>query len=132
MVFQDEKLLYDRDVFSNVSLPLKICGEPNKLITDKVNNILSKVSLLDKARAMPLNLSGGERQRGSGSHSPGGAPSLGAQQWRSAPDAQRGWRRISPIVAPAADAAAGSGVSGPQAAGGEVVPGAAPEAAGGG
>ena len=63
MVFQDEKLLYDRDVFSNVSLPLKICGEPNKLITDKVNNILSKVSLLDKARAMPLNLSGGERQR---------------------------------------------------------------------
>ena len=63
MVFQGEKLLYDRDVFANVSLPLKICGESNKLIIDKVNNILDKVSLSDKAKAMPSNLSGGERQR---------------------------------------------------------------------
>ncbi len=63
MVFQDEKLLYDRNVFENVSLPLKICGEANKIINERVSNILEKVSLSDKANAMPYNLSGGERQR---------------------------------------------------------------------
>ena len=63
MVFQDEKLLYDRNVFDNVSLPLKICGEPNKVIIEKVNDILEKVNLSEKAKIMPLNLSGGERQR---------------------------------------------------------------------
>tara|TARA_B100000214_G_scaffold350319_1_gene303874 strand:- start:342 stop:998 length:657 start_codon:yes stop_codon:yes gene_type:complete len=63
MVFQDEKLLYDRNVFENVSLPLKICGEKNKIINERASDILEKVSLSDKANAMPYNLSGGERQR---------------------------------------------------------------------
>nr|MCH9638038.1 ATP-binding cassette domain-containing protein [Betaproteobacteria bacterium] len=62
-IFQDHKLLFDRNVFDNVLLPLQINSFDHKLVTGRVNAALEKVGLLKKAKALPITLSGGERQR---------------------------------------------------------------------
>jgi cell division transport system ATP-binding protein len=62
-VFQDYKLLNDRDVFDNVALPLYLAGEKPDIIKKKVFNILNEVGIFDSYRKMPLELSGGEQQR---------------------------------------------------------------------
>ena len=63
IVFQDHHLLYDRNVFENVSLPLRIAGYAQANIDRRVRAALDKVSLLDKKLVMPVTLSGGEQQR---------------------------------------------------------------------
>lgn len=63
IVFQDHHLLYDRNVFENVSLPLRIAGYAQADIDRRVRAALDKVSLLDKKLVMPITLSGGEQQR---------------------------------------------------------------------
>ena len=63
MVFQDAKLLYDRNCFENVMLPLRISGMPVKEAAKRVCAALDKVGLLERERAMPITLSGGEQQR---------------------------------------------------------------------
>ena len=63
MVFQNHHLLYDRNVFDNVSLPLQIAGYVQADIKRRVRAALDKVSLLDKELVMPITLSGGEQQR---------------------------------------------------------------------
>lgn len=63
IVFQDHHLLYDRNVFDNVSLPLQIAGYAQADIKRRVRAALDKVSLLDKELVMPITLSGGEQQR---------------------------------------------------------------------
>lgn len=63
MVFQDHRLLLDRNVFDNVALPLHIRGMANDEIARRVRAALDKVSLLDKERAAPMTLSTGEQQR---------------------------------------------------------------------
>ena len=63
IVFQDHHLLYDRNVFDNVSLPLQIAGYSHADICRRVRAALDKVDLLDKEQAMPITLSGGEQQR---------------------------------------------------------------------
>lgn len=63
MVFQDGRLLHDRNVFENVILPLRIVGMPHKEAAKRVRAALDKVGLLHKERAMPITLSGGEQQR---------------------------------------------------------------------
>ena len=63
MIFQDHKLLSDKTVFDNVSLPLIIAGERYPLIRKKVRAALEKVGLSDKEKAWPMQLSGGEQQR---------------------------------------------------------------------
>ena len=63
IVFQDHHLLYDRNVFDNVSLPLQIAGYTQADIKRRVRAALDKVSLLDKEIVMPITLSGGEQQR---------------------------------------------------------------------
>ena len=63
MVFQDNKLLYDRTVFDNVSLPLIVSGVPQQEIGRRVRAALDKVGLLNKEKAYPITLSGGEQQR---------------------------------------------------------------------
>lgn len=63
IVFQDHHLLYDRNVFDNVSLPLQIAGYAQADIKRRVRAALDKVSLLDKEIVMPITLSGGEQQR---------------------------------------------------------------------
>lgn len=63
VVFQDHHLLYDRNVFDNVSLPLQIAGYTQIDINRRVRAALDKVGLLDKETVMPITLSGGEQQR---------------------------------------------------------------------
>jgi cell division transport system ATP-binding protein len=63
MIFQDHKLLSDKTVFDNVSLPLMIAGMRYADIKKRVRAALDKVGLLNKEKAWPLSLSGGEQQR---------------------------------------------------------------------
>ncbi|HCU85413.1 MULTISPECIES: cell division ATP-binding protein FtsE [unclassified Methylophilus] len=63
LVFQDHKLLYDRNSFDNVALPLSIQGITGEEAARRVRAALDKVGLLNKEKAMPITLSGGEQQR---------------------------------------------------------------------
>lgn len=63
LVFQDQKLLFDRSVIDNVLLPLEITGFPHKEARRRAEAALDKVGLLGRAKAMPIALSGGEQQR---------------------------------------------------------------------
>ena len=63
LVFQDQKLLYDRSVYDNVMLPLAFTGQPPKEAARRVRAALDKVGLLGRERANPIQLSGGEQQR---------------------------------------------------------------------
>lgn len=62
-VFQDFRLLKDRNVFENVAFAQKVIGVPNYLIGKNVHRILSMVGLSEKVEALPKELSGGEQQR---------------------------------------------------------------------
>lgn len=63
MVFQDQKLLFDRTVFENVLLPLSIAGFPPRDAAQRVRAALDKVGLAAREKAMPVVLSGAEQQR---------------------------------------------------------------------
>lgn len=63
VVFQDFRLLEDRDVFSNAAYALEIHGVPRKEIQNRVVDSLTRVGLLDKRKQFPHQLSGGEQQR---------------------------------------------------------------------
>jgi len=63
MIFQDHKLLSDKRVFDNVSLPLMIAGMRYPDIRKRVRAVLDKVGLLSKEKSWPMMLSGGEQQR---------------------------------------------------------------------
>ena len=63
LIFQDQKLLFDRSVLANVLLPLAIVGLPAKEAQRRARAALDKVGLLDRERAHPIALSGGEQQR---------------------------------------------------------------------
>jgi cell division transport system ATP-binding protein len=63
LVFQDHKLLYDRNVYENVALPLQISGFAPRDTARRVRAALDKVGLLKFETAMPITLSGGEQQR---------------------------------------------------------------------
>jgi cell division transport system ATP-binding protein len=63
LVFQDQKLLHDRNVFENAMLPLQICGEPPREAARRVRAALDKVGLASREKALPVMLSGGEQQR---------------------------------------------------------------------
>jgi cell division transport system ATP-binding protein len=63
MIFQDHKLLFDRNCFENVALPLSINNTTSLDINRRVRAALNKVGLLDKEKVMPITLSGGEQQR---------------------------------------------------------------------
>jgi cell division transport system ATP-binding protein len=63
LVFQDQKLLHDRNVFENAMLPLQICGERPREAARRVRAALDKVGLASREKALPVMLSGGEQQR---------------------------------------------------------------------
>ena len=62
-IFQDHKLLHDRNCFENVALPLRIAGFGREEAGRRVRAALDKVGLLARERALPVALSGGEQQR---------------------------------------------------------------------
>jgi cell division transport system ATP-binding protein len=63
LILQQQRLLFDRDVLTNVMLPLMVCGATRTDAEKRARAALDKVGLLDKATAEPLSLSGGEQQR---------------------------------------------------------------------
>lgn len=63
VVFQNHQLLFDRNVFENVALPLQIAGFQTREVGRRVRAALDKVGLLDKEKLNPITLSGGEQQR---------------------------------------------------------------------
>ena len=63
LIFQDQKLLFDRSVLDNVLLPLAIVGAPHKEAQRRARAALDKVGLLEREKAHPIALSGGEQQR---------------------------------------------------------------------
>tara|TARA_A100001015_G_C15034982_1_gene735614 strand:+ start:498 stop:1148 length:651 start_codon:yes stop_codon:yes gene_type:complete len=63
MIFQDFKLLNDRNVYDNVALPLRIAGISSKNIKHMVRDALNKVNMSGYEFSYPLELSGGEQQR---------------------------------------------------------------------
>jgi len=63
LVFQDQKLLYDRSVYDNVMLPLAFSGHAPGEAARRARAALDKVGLLNREKANPVTLSGGEQQR---------------------------------------------------------------------
>jgi cell division transport system ATP-binding protein len=63
LVFQDQKLLYDRSVFQNVMLPLAFGDLGGREAERRARAALEKVGLAGRERANPVQLSGGEQQR---------------------------------------------------------------------
>jgi len=63
LIFQDQKLLFDRSVLDNVLLPLAIVGLPAREAASRARAALDKVGLLEREKAHPIALSGGEQQR---------------------------------------------------------------------
>jgi cell division transport system ATP-binding protein len=63
VIFQDFKLLPDRNVFENVALSLRVTGATNAEIKRKVMRVLAEVNLGQKRNMKPSELSGGEQQR---------------------------------------------------------------------
>lgn len=63
VVFQDFRLLKDRNVYENVAFAQRIIQEPGKNIRKNVPAVLSTVGLAGKYKAKPGKLSGGEQQR---------------------------------------------------------------------
>ena len=63
LVFQDQKLLYDRSVYDNVMLPLAFSELGGREAARRARAALEKVGLAARERANPIQLSGGEQQR---------------------------------------------------------------------
>ena len=63
IVFQDFRLLYDRNVFENVAFAVRVTGMKERTIKRKVFEVLAQTGLSHKCSYMPNQLSGGEQQR---------------------------------------------------------------------
>lgn len=63
VVFQDYRLLKDRNVYDNIAFAQKVIGESNKHIKKRVPQMLSMVGLAAKYKSFPNQMSGGEQQR---------------------------------------------------------------------
>ena len=62
-VFQDFRLLKDRNVYENVAFAQRVVEKPNRIIKKRVPEVLTLVGLATKYRSYPRELSGGEQQR---------------------------------------------------------------------
>lgn len=63
IVFQDFKLLNNRTIYENISIPLIVRNERKSLITKSVMSALTLVGLSHRRNYLPSHVSGGEQQR---------------------------------------------------------------------
>jgi len=63
IIFQDFKLLADRNIYDNLAFILEVTNTPRREIKKRVNNALTDVGLSHRRQSMPDELSGGEKQR---------------------------------------------------------------------
>ena len=63
VVFQDFRLLKDRNIYENIAFALRVTETPTRIIKQKVPAALSLVGLAQKYKSFPKELSGGEQQR---------------------------------------------------------------------
>ena len=63
VIFQDFRLIDNRNVYENVALAMRVCGAKNSEIRERVPYVLSLVGLEGRMQEMPYELSGGEQQR---------------------------------------------------------------------
>src|SRR3989344_746134 len=63
MIFQDFKLLSNKNAFENVAFALEVCGASPEEIESDVPKVLNIVGLSDKINSFPHQMSGGEKQR---------------------------------------------------------------------
>jgi cell division transport system ATP-binding protein len=63
IIFQQQRLLTDRNILANVMLSLLVTGASKAEAEQRARAALDKVGLLDRAKANPMELSGGEQQR---------------------------------------------------------------------
>jgi cell division transport system ATP-binding protein len=63
VVFQDFRLLRDRNIYDNISFALRVTDVKNRVIKRRVPAVLSLVGLAQKYKDFPKELSGGEQQR---------------------------------------------------------------------
>lgn len=63
VVFQDFRLLHDRNVYENIAFALRVTETPTRVLKKKVPAALSLVGLAQKYKSYPQELSGGEQQR---------------------------------------------------------------------
>lgn len=63
VVFQDFRLLKDRNVYENVAFAQRVIGRPGSAIRRMVPEVLKEVGLSSKMKSLPDELSGGEQQR---------------------------------------------------------------------
>ena len=63
VVFQDFRLLKDRNIYENIAFALRVTETPTRVIKRKVPAALSLVGLAQKYKSYPKELSGGEQQR---------------------------------------------------------------------
>lgn len=63
VVFQDFRLLKDRNVYENIAFAQRVVETPSRIIKKRVPAMLALVGLSEKYRSFPKELSGGEQQR---------------------------------------------------------------------
>ena len=63
VVFQDFRLLKDRNVYENVAFAQRVSEKPTRMIKKRVPEVLTLVGLAEKYKSRPDQLSGGEQQR---------------------------------------------------------------------
>ncbi len=63
IVFQDFKIIFEKNIFENIALSLKVIGKENSEIKNKVEEVLELVNLTEKKLMFPIQLSAGELQR---------------------------------------------------------------------
>ncbi|MDR6225557.1 methionine ABC transporter ATP-binding protein [Desmospora profundinema] len=63
MIFQHFNLLWSRTVRDNIAFPLEVAGKPKDQIRERVEELLERVGLKERADAYPSQLSGGQKQR---------------------------------------------------------------------
>ncbi len=63
VIFQDFKILIDKNVAENIALSMRVTNTPEKQINDQIEKVLNFVNLTDKKHFFPAQLSAGEIQR---------------------------------------------------------------------